>query len=177
LRLVRRFRRVYAARDHVVRRFAVLLSPLAGLDDARQAVLRVIRAGALVAGDAQRVDVRDARGTGVLLSHVRVRTVRHRRRRRRHRRCGLRRRHHRRWLLRDDLRRFLYGDSRRGAAPRHGWVPAVGNVTADDAVAIDNADGDVRAAVMRLAAIVESPGQNQRRALRVDRQPGQGTLV
>jgi hypothetical protein len=73
----------------------------------------------------------------------------------------------------------LYGDARRGAAPRHRWVPAIGNVTADDAVAIDNADGGVRAAVavVRLAAIVESPGQNQRRALRVDCQPGQRTLV
>jgi len=61
LRLLLRFNRVDATRDNVVRRLAIFLSALARLDDARQTVLRIVRAGTLVTRNAQRIDVGDIR--------------------------------------------------------------------------------------------------------------------
>lgn len=157
-----RFYRIDATRDDVIRRLAVLLSAFARLDYARQAILRVIRTGTLVARDTERIDVRDTRGTGVLLSRGggTVRGIR---------RLGIRG-NRRRWLLHGCLRRPLSDDSRCRASrravhvTRHRRVRAIINVIADG-VAAERVNDPIRIATVIIAvvavcfaAIVESPG-------------------
>lgn len=159
--LLLRFRPVDdAAGDNVVRWFAILLSAFPRFDYARQTVLRIVRPGTLVARDTQRVNVRDTRGTGVLLSRSRG-TVR----------VGIRLRirgnHRRRLLLHGSLRRLsLSDDSRRQTfrravhVTRHGRVRAIMSIRADERH-INGTIGITTVAVVSVylvAASVESPG-------------------